>query len=283
VEFLNWLRTDPQFYAKDKEEYLSFVRNVCKMADGGLPALFGYLPRCPYTVLPIPDHQAADAPAAFYLAPDSKCTRPGVYYLNTANLETRPKYTMQSTSLHEAVPGHHLQLAIQQESSIAPFRQFGDWNAYIEGWALYSESLGSAMGFYADIDDIFLFGRYSDEVLRACRLVVDTSIHQFNMSRQEAIDFISSVSALSIPDITTEVDRYIAIPGQALGYKIGELKIQEIRKTLSSNPALANRFDIRQFHDYVLGQGALPLSLLEKYIYGTYCRQFSLTNDFCNL
>jgi uncharacterized protein (DUF885 family) len=251
------------------------------MADGGLPALFGQLPRCPYAVIPMPAHQAPAAPGAMYFQPDAKCTRPGIYYVNTYNVKHRPFYTMQSTSLHEAVPGHHLQLAIQQEASIAPYRQFGDWTAFIEGWALYSESLGSLMGFYNDPDSIFLFGRYSDEIFRACRLVVDTGIHQQGWTRQRAIDYMASLTAMNIDDITTEVDRYIAWPGQALAYKIGELKIQEIKQTISS--ALNDKFDIRQFHDYVLGQGALPLDLLENYIYDIYCRQFSLTNDFCKI
>jgi uncharacterized protein (DUF885 family) len=264
--YINYLRTSPELFVNTSAEYLSFLRDVCKIADAALPQFFEILPRCPYGVIEIPANEAPTSPVAYYRSPDVACTRPGLYYANTYNITSRPLYTMQSTSLHEAVPGHHLQLAIQQEATIAPFRQFGNWNAFIEGWALYSESLGSSMGLYTE--DPFLFGSYSDEIFRACRLVVDTGIHQFNWTRQQAIDFMANYTSHSIDSISIEVDRYIAWPGQALGYKIGQLKISALRNLLEMK--LGDNFDIRKFHSAVLGQGAMPLSLLEKYIRDVY-------------
>lgn len=275
--FLTFLRTSPQFYAKTEDEYISFIRAICKQADAALPELFESLPRCPYGVYTIPQNQAPTAPLAYYYNPDAQCSRPGKYFVNSYNLTERPLYLMQSTSLHESVPGHHLQIATQQELSIPQFRQFGQWNAYIEGWALYSESLGPAMGFYQD--DFFLFGSYSDEILRAFRLVVDTGIHLFNMSRNESISFMATQSGLSLTDIEAEVDRYIAMPGQALGYKIGQLQIQELRTNVQMG--LGTNFNIRDFHNKVLSLGAGPLSLLKKYIYSIYCPQFTTSQNFC--
>jgi len=277
MTFWIFLRTSPQFYVQTADEYVSYIRDVCKRADGGLPELFELLPRCTYAVVPIPGGQAPTSPTAYYNAPDTACTRPGEYFSNTYNLTARPLYLMQAISLHEAVPGHHLQIALQQEAPLLPFRQFGSWNAFSEGWGLYAETLGSPMGFYTT--DFDMFGYYSGQMLRALRLVVDTGIHLKNWTRSYAIDYMLKNSGWSEQDVTAEVDRYIGFPGQALGYKIGQLKILEIKANIVS--ALGSQFDIRKFHQAIIGQGALPLSLLEEYVYEMYCTEYQLNLPFC--
>lgn len=258
--FTTFLREDPQFYAETKEQLLQEVSFILKRMDGKLPELFGRLPRMPYGLKEIPDFIAPRTTSAYYELPRGDGSKAGYYNLNTYNLKMRPLYVMEALSFHEAVPGHHLQLALQQEiESLPNFRKFGSFTAYVEGWALYSERLGLEAGFYEDpYSD---FGRLTMEIWRACRLVVDTGMHYFGWTREQAIEYMTANSALSEHNIRAEVDRYISWPGQALGYKIGELKIRELRKMCEDQ--LADQFDIRAFHDMVLSSGAVPLDVLE--------------------
>lgn len=258
--FIKFLREDPQFYAETEEELLQAVALALKKMDGKLPTLFGKLPRMPYGLRKVPAYVAPRATAAYYQRPSGDGTRAGFYYMNTFNLKSRPLYTVEALSFHEAVPGHHLQLALQQEMESLPnFRKYGGFTAFVEGWALYSERLGLEAGFYTDpYSD---FGRLTMEMWRACRLVVDTGIHYFGWTREQAITYFTENSALSEHNIAAEVDRYISWPGQALGYKMGELKIRELRK--SCEDQLGERFDIRSFHDMILGSGGVPLGILE--------------------
>lgn len=258
--FTKFLREDPQFYAENKEQLLKAVAYALKSMDGQLPTLFGKLPRTPYGMREVPDYVAPRTTSAYYQLPAGDGTRAGFFYVNTYNLKSRPLYDVEALSFHEAVPGHHLQLALQQEIESMPmFRRFGGFTAFVEGWALYSERLGLEVGFYKDpYSD---FGRLSMEMWRACRLVVDTGMHYFGWTRQQAIDFMIENSALSEHNIRAEVDRYISWPGQALGYKMGELKIRQLRARAEEQ--LGERFDIREFHDLVLSNGAVPLDVLE--------------------
>jgi len=260
-EFVEHLRTEPRFYANTPEELMQEASFILKRIDGELPSLFGRLPRMPYGLRPVPDYIAPRTTAAYYQRPTGDGTRAGFFYLNTYNLKGRPLFALEALALHEAVPGHHLQLAIQQELEDLPkFRRFSDCTAFIEGWALYAERLGRETGFYKDpYSD---FGRLSMEMWRACRLVVDTGIHWLDWSRPKAIEFMQANSAQSLHNIEAEVDRYIGWPGQALAYKIGELKIRELRELAEKE--LGERFDVRTFHDAVLGGGAVPLDTLEK-------------------
>lgn len=259
-EFIDFLRTDPRFYAKTPEALLKEVAYVLKSMDGQLPRLFKTLPRMSYGIRSVPDFSAPASPTAYYMEPAGDGTQAGMYYVNTYDLESRPLYEIEALSLHEAVPGHHLQIALQQELSDLPgFRRFGDFTAFQEGWALYAERLGLEVGFYEDpYSD---FGRLSYEMWRACRLVVDTGMHTLGWTRQQAIDFMAENTSLTPLNIANEVDRYIAWPGQALAYKIGELKIRELRDR--AEKALGDRFDLRAFHEVLLGDGPLPLDLLE--------------------
>jgi len=260
--YIEYLKNQSKYYLDSEEAFISFVRAICKQADQELPKLFSKLPRCPYGVLPIPANEAPNAPAAYYMPPPSDCSRSGLYYVNTFNLTSRPTYLYQSTSLHEAVPGHHLQIAIQQELSLPDFRKFSDFSAFVEGWALYAESLGNEMGFYQNPD--FKFGSLGDEILRACRLVIDTGIHSLKWTRQQSIEFMQKHTPMSQLDIESEVDRYIVWPGQALSYKMGELKIKELRQKAQLN--LKSQFDIRAFHDAILRQGSLPLDFVDRQV-----------------
>ena len=237
------------------------VAFVLKRMDGQLPKLFGHLPRMPYGVRQVPDYIAPQATFAYYQTPTGDGRRAGFFYINTYNLPSRPLYMLEALSLHEAVPGHHLQLAIQQElEHLPPFRKYSGFTAFVEGWALYSERLGLEAGFYKDpYSD---FGRLTMEVWRACRLVVDTGIHYLGWTREQAIDYMRSNSAMPLHDIRSEVDRYIGWPGQALAYKTGEMKIRELRADAEAR--LGEQFDVRAFHDVVLGSGAVPLEMLEK-------------------
>ncbi len=258
--FTKFLREDPQFYAETEEELLQAVAYTLKKMDGELPTLFGRLPRTPYGLRRVPDYIAPQTTAAYYQRPSGDGTRAGFYYMNVYNLKSRPLYTVAALSLHEAVPGHHLQLALQQEiESLPNFRRFSGFTAFVEGWALYAERLGLEAGFYEDpYSD---FGRLTMEIWRACRLVVDTGIHYFGWSREQAIAYMTDNSALSEHNIRSEVDRYISWPGQALAYKMGELKIRELRTMAEER--LGERFDLRAFHDMLLGSGAVPLDVLE--------------------
>eukprot|EP00697_Spironema_sp_BW2_P015325 gnl/Spiro4/6119_TR3146_c0_g1_i1.p1 gnl/Spiro4/6119_TR3146_c0_g1~~gnl/Spiro4/6119_TR3146_c0_g1_i1.p1 ORF type:complete len:654 (+),score=212.55 gnl/Spiro4/6119_TR3146_c0_g1_i1:50-2011(+) len=262
-DFVDGIRKDPRFYYNTTTALLEHIAAITKRADGELPKLFVDLPRCPYTVKAIPDAQAPAAPAAYYWEPDHDCSRPGVYYVNTYNLAERPSYLMESTALHEAVPGHHLQLSTNLELGDLPqFRRQAPWTAYIEGWALYSESLGEQMGFYSDPYN--KFGALGDEILRAARLVVDTGLHAFDWTREAAVAYMTENTPLSHTDIASEVDRYIADPGQALAYKCGELKIKELRE--DAHRLHKEMFDIRKFHAAVLRGGPLPLDVLDDQI-----------------
>jgi uncharacterized protein (DUF885 family) len=236
------------------------VAYVLKRMDGQLPKLFGKLPRTPYGIREVPAYIAPRTTTAYYMVPLGDGTQAGYYYVNTYDLKSRPLYEIEALSLHEAVPGHHLQLALQQEMTGMPkFRRFAGVTAFVEGWGLYSERLGLETGFYGDpYSD---FGRLSYEMWRACRLVVDTGMHYLGWTREQAIDFMAANTALTLHNIRAEVDRYIAWPGQALAYKTGELKIRELR-TLAEKE-LGVRFDVRAFHDVVLGSGSVPLDILE--------------------
>lgn len=259
-EWLIFLRDNPDFYPKTAEERMQVAAAISKKMDGELPKLFGKLPRMPYGLKEIPKDIAEKTTTAYYRQPAGDGTRAGVYFVNTSLLNTRPLYQLEALSLHEAVPGHHLQIALAQELDMPMFRRFGGQTVFVEGWALYSERLGLETGFYQT--PYTNFGRLSYEMWRACRLVVDTGLHSKGWTRQQAIDYMAENSGLSMNNITSEVDRYISWPGQALAYKIGELKIRELRS--KAEKELGKNFDIRQFHDRVLENGALPLSILEK-------------------
>ena len=259
LEFVEFLRTDSQFYAADKEELLKETALVLKKMDGELPALFKRLPRTPYGIREVPAYIAPRTTTAYYSKPPGDGTRAGYYYVNTYNLKSRPLYQVTALSLHEAVPGHHLQLALQQELDLPNFRRYSSFTVFIEGWALYAERLGLEVGFYED--PYSNYGRLSYEMWRACRLVVDTGIHYFGWTREQAIDYMLEHTALSRHNVEAEVDRYIAWPGQALAYKIGELKIRQLRQRAETK--LGEKFDIREFHDVVLRGGAVPLTVLE--------------------
>ncbi len=259
-DFIQKLRTDPQFYPKTADELLQRAAWLSKKAEAGLPALFGKLPRQPFTVAPVPDFLAPSYTGGRYSGAPIKSKSAGEYWVNTYNLPSRPFYVLESLTLHEAVPGHHLQTALAQELTDLPrFRQNLYVNAFGEGWGLYSEYLGYEMGFYKD--PYSRFGRLTYEMWRACRLVVDTGIHSYGWSREKAVEYLASHTALSLHEVNTEINRYIAWPGQALSYKIGEIKIKELRQRTEKR--LGEKFDIRAFHDLVLSQGSLTLSLLE--------------------
>jgi uncharacterized protein (DUF885 family) len=262
-EFADFLRADPRFYFTRAEDLVTAYRDIAKRADAELPALFAELPRTPYGVRAFPDYEAPSQATAMYYPGASDGSRAGYFMVNTYRLDMRPKYEMEALTLHEAVPGHHLQIARAHELQHLPdFRRNGSYTAFIEGWALYAESLGASMGFYTDLYS--KFGQLIYEMWRACRLVVDTGIHSFGWSRQQAIDYMQKNTAKTEQDIAVEVDRYIVMPGQALAYKIGELAIKELR-TKAEN-MLGPAFDIRRFHNVILDNGPLPLTLLNKQI-----------------
>ena len=260
-EFFNFLRTDEQFYAKTPKELLMFARDIAKRADEQLPRFFKTLPRKPYGVAPVPDAIAPKYTGGRYVGTSKNSTDPGYYWVNTYDLKSRTLYTIPALTVHEAVPGHHLQSALNNElgDKIPPFRKNLYLSAYGEGWGLYTEYLAEEMGLYTTPYE--QFGKLTYEMWRACRLVVDTGIHALGWSKQMVLDYMSSNTALSLHEINTETDRYISWPGQALSYKIGELKIRELRSTAEKE--LGSDFDIREFHEIILSEGTVTLSILE--------------------
>ncbi len=257
--FLQYLRTDSRFYYETGEELLQAYRAMSKEIDAYMPTLFNKLPRAPYGVIPIPMESAPFTTTAYYNAPSEG--RPGYYYANLYMPEVRPKYEIPVLSVHEAVPGHHHQISLAQEMENVPnFRKYLSITAFVEGWGLYSEQLGESMGIYDDPYD--KFGQLTYDMWRAVRLVVDTGMHYKNWSREDAVNLFLENTAKTEQDINNEVDRYIAWPGQALAYKIGQLKIMELRD--KSKEALGDDFDIKDFHDHILSFGSIPLNILEE-------------------
>lgn len=260
ADFLQFLRSDPRFYYDNPDALFEAYLATAKRIDPELVKLFGKLPRMPYGLRPIPASVAPDTTTAYYSRPAADGSRAGYYYVNLYRPEVRPKYEIEVLTVHEAVPGHHLQIALAQELEGMPdFRRYAGFTAFIEGWGLYSESLGYELGLYRD--PYSRFGALTYEMWRAVRLVVDTGIHARGWTRQQAIDFFKDNAAKTELDIVNEIDRYIGNPGQALAYKIGQLKILELRR--HAEQTLGERFDIRNFHDALLGGGALPLEILE--------------------
>ena len=260
-DFFNFLRTDDQFYAKTPKELLMFARDIAKRADEQLPRFFKTLPRKPYGVAPVPDAIAPKYTGGRYVGTSKNSTDPGYYWVNTYDLKSRTLYTIPALTVHEAVPGHHLQGALNNElgNRIPSFRKNLYLSAYGEGWGLYTEYLAEEMGIYTTPYEHF--GKLTYEMWRACRLVVDTGIHAFDWSKQMVLDYMSSNTALSLHEINTETDRYISWPGQALSYKIGELKIRELRSIAEKE--LGSDFDIREFHEIILSEGTVTLAILE--------------------
>jgi uncharacterized protein (DUF885 family) len=260
-EFFRYLRTDRRFFYARPDELLDHYRVIAKKADPTLARLFGRLPRLPYGVEPVPEFRAPSSPAAYYMGGAPATGRPGYFYANIHDVGSRPRWQMETLVLHEAVPGHHLQISLAQERDDLPeFRRHSSCTAFVEGWGLYAESLGEEMGFFGD--PYSRFGQLTFEMWRAIRLVVDTGIHAKGWSRDQAIDFFRQNTGMSELEMAVEVDRYIVWPGQALAYKIGQLKFREMRTFAEQR--LGERFDVRAFHDLVLAEGALPLRLLER-------------------
>ena len=261
TDFFQHLRTDPRFYYETGDELFRAYAYIVKMIDPELPKLFGKLYRTPFGLRPIPDNSAPNTTTAYYQGPSLDGSRPGYYYVNLYRPEVRPKYEMEVLSVHEAAPGHHLQIALAQEQTGLPtFRRAGGFTAYIEGWGLYSERLGYDLGLYKD--PYSRFGQLTYDQWRAVRLVVDTGLHHMEWTRQQAIDYFLANAAKTEADIVNEIDRYISDPGQALAYKIGQLKFLELRAR--AEQALGDAYDIRAFHDTVLATGAVPLDILER-------------------
>jgi uncharacterized protein (DUF885 family) len=257
--FFTFLETDPRFYFTNEAELLGAYRDVKSRIDALLPKLFSDFPKADYEIRPVEAFRAASAAGGSYQAPSADGKRPGIFYINTFNLKAQPKYGMETLSLHEAAPGHHFQIAIQQELTDLPrYRRFNGYVAYSEGWALYAESIGKELGVFTD--PYQWYGRLSDEMLRAMRLVVDTGLHSKGWSREQAIKYMLDNSSMAESDVVAEVERYIVWPGQALGYKLGQLRITELRAKAQAE--LGDAFDVREFHSQVLRDGALPMDVL---------------------
>ncbi|SDJ95434.1 DUF885 domain-containing protein [Microbulbifer yueqingensis] len=260
AEFTEFLRTDPRFFHDSRDALMRDYRDIAKRIDGELPKLFGKLPRLPYGVKRIPTYLEKSATTAYYMPGSIEAGRAGVFFANTYALDSRPKWEMEALTVHEAMPGHHLQIALAQElEGVHPLRRVGGYTAFVEGWGLYSESLGHDLGMYQD--PYSRFGALTYDMWRAVRLVVDTGMHQLGWSREEAIEYFMANSAKPRHDVTVEIDRYLVWPGQALAYKLGQLKIMALRA--AAEEELGDGFDIRAFHDQLLGAGAVPLNVLE--------------------
>jgi uncharacterized protein (DUF885 family) len=259
--FFTYLETDPQFYFTKGEDLVQGYMEIKKRIDASLPKLFSVLPKADYEVREVEAFRAKSSAGASYQQASADGSRPGVFYVNTYNLKAQPKFGMETLSLHEASPGHHFQVSIQQElESLPKFRRFGgDYTAFVEGWALYAEFLGPELGLFTD--PYQWFGRLNDEQLRAMRLVVDTGLHSKGWTREQAIQYMLDNSTLAESDVESEVERYIVWPGQALGYKVGDLHIQQLRRY--AQDSLGDKFDVRDFHREVLSDGAVPLSVLD--------------------
>jgi uncharacterized protein (DUF885 family) len=259
-DFITYLRNDPKFYAPTPEQLLKEASYIAKQADGMLPKFFGKLPRQPYGVEPVPAYLAPTYTAGRYAGASIHSRNAAHYWVNTYELKSRPLYALEALTMHEAVPGHHLQISLTQElDNLPPFRRNLYVNAFGEGWGLYAEYLGTEMGFYKD--PYSHFGKLTYEMWRACRLVIDVALHTKGWTREQAVQYLAENTALSLHEVNTEINRYISWPGQALAYKMGELKIKELRK--KAETTLQEKFDIREFHDLVLSQGSVTLKILE--------------------
>ena len=257
--FFKHLEDDPQFYFGNEQELLGAYRDVKRRIDALLPKLFSDFPKADYEIRPVEAFRAASAAGASYQAPSADGKRPGIFYINTFNLKAQPRFGLETLSLHEAAPGHHFQISIQQELTGLPrYRRFNNYVSYAEGWALYAESIGKELGVFTD--PYQWYGRLSDEMLRAMRLVVDTGLHAKGWSREKAIQYMLDNSSMAESDVTAEVERYIVWPGQALGYKLGQLRITALRAKAQAE--LGDKFDVREFHGQVLRDGALPMDVL---------------------
>jgi uncharacterized protein (DUF885 family) len=257
--FFKFLQDDPRFYYDSSDAVVQGFRDLKKNIDARLPKLFADFPKADYEVRAVEPFRAASSAGGFYQSPSADGSRPGIFYVNTFNLKAQPKFGMETLSLHEAAPGHHFQIAIQQELTELPrFRRFNGYVAYSEGWALYAESIGKELGVFTD--PYQWYGRLSDEMLRAMRLVVDTGLHSKGWTREQAIKYMLENSSMAESDVTAEVERYIVWPGQALGYKLGQLRITELRAKAQAE--LGDAFDVREFHSQVLRDGALPMDVL---------------------
>ena len=259
-EFFTHLRDSDEFYFDTPEQLIAAYEAVKLKIDARVPKLFNIVPKADYVVKAVEDFRAESAAGASYQSPAPDGSRPGIFYINTFNLKAQPKFLLETLSIHEAAPGHHFQIALQQEvQSLPEFRKFGGYTVFAEGWALYAESLGKELGLFTD--PYMWYGRLSDEQLRAMRLVLDTGFHAKGWTRQQGIDYMLANSSMALSDVTAEVERYIAWPGQALSYKLGQFKIQELRDYCKQ--ALGDKFDIKEFHTQILIDGALPMPILE--------------------
>ena len=258
--FFVHLRDSDEFYYDKPEDLVKAYEDVKVKIDAKLPKLFDIAPKADYVVKPVEAFRAASAAGASYQAPAPDGSRPGVFYINTHNLKAQPKFLLETLSIHEAAPGHHFQIALQQEVEGLPrFRKFGGYTVFAEGWALYAESLGKELGLFTD--PYMWYGRLVDEQLRAMRLVLDTGFHAKGWTREQGIEYMKANSSMAESDIISEVERYIGWPGQALSYKLGEFKIRELRE--KAKAALGDKFDIKAFHTQILIDGALPMPILE--------------------